>query len=311
LASMILFVRSMSKSIIRRVSTGDNRRSLRVRDEAQTVFLAQHGKQIVVAELDGPLFFGTGDKLTQWSAALPEEVRYVVLDFRRVSEVDATGARLLAHLSKDFNKRGGQAVLAHLASEADATIFHEMGVDRIVPKELWFADADHALEWAEDDLLRSRFGEVNDGEIALSELPVFAGCDDATKEVVAANLDRRDLKPGEVLFREGDTGAELYFLVDGRIDIELRLDANGGRARRLSTVGPGAIIGEMALFAGKARLADAVAVGNASLYALSETAFRKLLAERPEAANALLLNIGRELSTRLAVTNQELRLVEG
>ena len=77
-----------------------------------------------------------------------------------------------------------------------------------------------------------------------------------------------------------------------------------------STVGPGAIIGEMALFAGRPRSADAIAVRPASLYALSEASFRILLAEEPEAATRLLLNIGRELSIRLAVTNQELRLVE-
>lgn len=310
LASMVLFVRSMSKSIVRRVGNGANRRSLRIRDEGQTAFLAEHGRAILVAELDGPLFFGAGDQLTRWAAALPDHIRYVIFDFRRVSEVDATGARLVAQLAKDFAGRGGQVALAHLDSSADAIVFHDMGVDAVVPRTHWFRDADHALEWAEDELLRAEFGEEVGGELPLAELPVFVGCGSGVVSAISEKMVRRQLQAYEALFREGDAGTELYFVVGGRIDVELRLDDDGSRTRRLSTVGPGAVLGEMALFAGKARSADAVAATDVTLYALSESAFRALLSEQPEAATTLLMNIGRELSARLAVTNQELRMVE-
>ena len=310
LASMILFVRSMSKSIIRRVTRGDARRSLRVREEDQAVFLAAQGNGIVVAELDGPLFFGTGDQLSAWADALADDVRYMILDFRRVSDVDATGARMLSQLARHFQARGGTVALAHINSGADTAIFHEMGVDKIVPPARWFGDSDHALEWAENALLEGQFGEEANEGISLKDLPILAGCSDAVVDAVASKLERRELQAGETLFEEGDSGTELYFVVAGRIDIVLRLDNDTERMRRLSTVGPGAIIGEMALFAGRPRSADAIAVRPASLYALSEASFRILLAEEPEAATRLLLNIGRELSIRLAVTNQELRLVE-
>lgn len=311
LASMILFVRSMSKSIIRRTATGDTRHSLRVRDHEQRQFLIDHGRQIVVVELDGPLFFGTGDQLTRWSTALADHVRYVILDFRRVAEVDATGARMIAQMAHDFASRGGRMVLAHLVDEADRQIFHDMGVEVSVPGVHWFSDADHALEWAEDRLLEGAFGEDLANEIALAALPAFAGCSEQTLAALSARLERRELTSGEPLFHEGDAGTELFFLVKGRIDIELTLDDGVKRKRRLSTLGPGAVLGEMALFAGAPRSADAVAASDAALFALSDEAFVDLLESQPDAATQLLLNIGRELSSRLAITNQELRLVEG
>ncbi|HEY4911126.1 MAG TPA: SulP family inorganic anion transporter, partial [Methylomirabilota bacterium] len=60
LAVMFFLVR-MSKSVVRRTYHGDVVRSRKARDPKLMELLSAHGRQIVVFELEGPIFFGTAE----------------------------------------------------------------------------------------------------------------------------------------------------------------------------------------------------------------------------------------------------------
>ena len=66
----------------------------------------------------------------------------------------------------------------------------------------------------------------------------------------AANA--RVLEPGDILFREGDDGEEMFAVIDGELELQV-----AGRA--VDRVGPGAIVGEMALIDRSPRSATVVA----------------------------------------------------
>lgn len=55
---------------------------------------------------------------------------------------------------------------------------------------------------------------------------------------------RRILRAGQVLFREGDAGDCAWVIEDGEVEVSV---TRGGRKQVISRVGPGALLGEMAL----------------------------------------------------------------
>lgn len=61
----------------------------------------------------------------------------------------------------------------------------------------------------------------------------------------------------ETIFREGDPGEKLYFVLDGQVRISKQLPGSGEEA--LAILGRGELFGEMALVDGRPRTADAVA----------------------------------------------------
>jgi len=88
--------------------------------------------------------------------------------------------------------------------------------------------------------------------------------------------DRRaiDVAPGTVLFREGDAGDAMYGVIAGEIDI-----VKYGSV--IETIGPGGIIGEMAVVDGSPRSADAIVRDEARLSRIDRQHFEHLVANHP------------------------------
>src|SRR5262249_28297456 len=103
----------------------------------------------------------------------------------------------------------------------------------------------------------------------------------------------REVKTGEVIFREGDPATEMYLLVKGSVEIRL-----GNRL--LATLGPDSIFGEMALVDSSARSATAVAATDATIVPVSEYQFLFLVSNAPRFA----LKVMRVLVGRLRSANQ-------
>jgi MFS superfamily sulfate permease-like transporter len=104
--TVLFFLMRMSKSVIRRVYRGDVAHSRRTRDPRLMELLSVEGRKIIVFELEVSIFFGTAEFLaTQIETVLEEPTAYVVLDLKRVNELDSTGARVLqqvhARLARD------------------------------------------------------------------------------------------------------------------------------------------------------------------------------------------------------------------
>ena len=61
---------------------------------------------------------------------------------------------------------------------------------------------------------------------------------------------RVHLDQDEILFEQGDPGDSMYFLLQGHLCVRLR--RSDGCETRLDELGPGAVVGEMALLTGQA-----------------------------------------------------------
>src|SRR3546814_19082270 len=106
-------------------------------------------------------------------------------------------------------------------------------------------------------------GTVDD----LRHLKIFARMVDSELERVAALGEGVDAEPGAILIDQGDVGTECFLVLEGDGGIYLGDE-------EVASIGPGAIVGEMALIGHKPR--------NASVRAL--TAIRLLSFENGRAA---------------------------
>ncbi|MBC5763799.1 Crp/Fnr family transcriptional regulator [Ramlibacter sp. GTP1] len=122
----------------------------------------------------------------------------------------------------------------------------------------------------------------------MSANPWFGALPAADRKAVLAACERQRLRPGEMLFRQGDavpagTGA-FYGLVEGRIKASsLRED---GKEAILVVLEPGNWFGEISLIDGEPRTHDATALGDAEVMALPRAAFDALM-KRPAFSHAV------------------------
>jgi CRP/FNR family transcriptional regulator, dissimilatory nitrate respiration regulator len=80
----------------------------------------------------------------------------------------------------------------------------------------------------------------------LEHAEFFAGLDPVFRRQVAEICTPRQVKKGECLFREGDAGDSVYFLVSG--NVELTKAASNGRNVAIRVMKDGEIFGEVVLF---------------------------------------------------------------
>jgi SulP family sulfate permease len=316
LVAMVLFIRSNLKHPVRRVAHADHRTSRKVRPAAAAELLRAHGSRIALIELDGALFFGTAETADREIERLARGADFIVIDMHRVTDVDASGARVLLQAADLVQRAGRQLLLAGLAPrDARARIIRDMDVHGRLTDAAFFADADRALEHAEDRLLASLAPAAADpAPLPLAE--TLLGARLAPDELLrlATLVVERRIARGEAVFRTGDPGDALYALLQGQVGIWLpgsADDADGARSRRMVSYAPGVTFGEIGLLQNRPRSADAIAESDAVVLELPRAAYERLATEEPALLSKILLNLGALLASRVRALTDELRAEEG
>lgn len=107
-----------------------------------------------------------------------------------------------------------------------------------------------------------------------------------------SSIVQKSFETGAVIFRQGDTSADMYHILSGRVGIFLPR-AEGDLL--LSELGPGSLFGEMALINGPPRTATATALEPVKVNLIPEDVFRQNTLGLPEWS----LSIARVLADRL------------
>ncbi len=310
MAAMLLFVRRNSRSIIRRELYGNAHHSLRQRSISRMRELEREGNRIVVLELEGALFFGTADQLAREVERLAAKTDYLILDFRRVTEIDVTGARILQQTAQQVASRRCHLLLAAINPEgARGRMLTASGLSGLPDPRYWFDTADAALEWAENAVLEQfELAEPQARRLDLRETQLGRGLKDEELAVLLAHVAEIVIAPNQPLFRAGDAADGLYVLVSGGVSIRVR-GSHG--FRRVASFAPGVVIGEMGLLDGGPRSADAIADDHSAAYRLSSADFEAIRQDNPYVAAKILFNLGVEMATRLRYTTLELQQAEG
>lgn len=137
---------------------------------------------------------------------------------------------------------------------------------------------------------------------ALRATPLFAGLDDATLALLAAELPTSMVEPGVEVIRENEPAEEMYVILAGEIEVVKR--SRRGFEVRVAMLGPGDWFGEMGILDVQVRSATVRSVAPTFLLRLNRPLVRHLLIERDPASYACVLeNVARELSRRLRVAD--------
>lgn len=310
LIGMVMFIARHSRDPVRHVSRAAQRSSRRIRTPAQVEALRTHGDAIVVIELQGPLFFGTADAASRGIERHAASAQQVIVDFRRVTDVDVSGARVLLQAGVALAAAGRRLLVSGLV-EGDAGLraIREVDVRGALADMERHDDVDLALEAAEDRLL-AQLGAVPPPaqRLPLADTMLGAGMTPEQVQVLAGCLGERVLARGETVFRQGEPGDAMFVSVQGRIAIWAR--GTGHAERRLVSFAPGVVFGEMAMLSGAPRSADGVAEEDAVVLELSRATFERLQVEHPALAGQLLRNVSLHLAARLRTVTEELQAAQ-
>jgi sulfate permease, SulP family len=306
--AIALFVVRMSRSNIRRRYNCDKIHSRKARTPEEAALLEKHGGDILVLELQGVLFFGSAEMLSDdTERASAAGMRTIILDLRRATEIDATGARILTEIQTSLARKNQHLALALAKNSQTAARLSEAGIIEAIGTGCVFEDIDRAIEWAEDELIRTDAKDTKSDEIPLASVDLLSTLTSTEREAIERHTRRETFPRGKIIFREGDPGQELFIITKGRASAYLK-QINGGEIR-LATFAPGTIFGELATLDAGPRSASVVA-DDVVCYVLSDQQFAVLAKDAPSVAIKLLSGLGRELSRRLRRANQTIHQLE-
>jgi CRP-like cAMP-binding protein len=124
---------------------------------------------------------------------------------------------------------------------------------------------------------------LEDDIAILNQAPLFHLLNRDALRLVAFAAENRMLRAGDVLFRKGDRSDGGYVVSRGAVALDARDD--GSPATFIA--GPGALIGQAALFTRISRPATASAREPSTVIRISPSLMRRVLEEFPDAAAAM------------------------
>src|SRR5579872_4281640 len=145
---------------------------------------------------------------------------------------------------------------------------------------------------------------IEDDIAFLERVPTFAQLGFSALQIVAIGSETKHLEDGEVLFRAGETADAGYVIQSGSLKLtrhEVR------RSDPSMLVGPGVLVGELALLTETVRPATAIAAEPTTVIRISRSLFRKVLEGFPEAA----LLMRDRLAQRANLATEEITALRG
>ena len=141
----------------------------------------------------------------------------------------------------------------------------------------------------------------------LANSKLAAEMTDEQRKALAAAMTLRELAPGEVLVREGDTDDHLYVVASGVLGI---IKAAGTENEMtINTVKAGDVVGELSFLDGATRYASLVAMSSSRVLGLSRGDLEGLLDKNPQLVYRVMRAIVRvvhDIQRRLSMQTVEL-----
>jgi SulP family sulfate permease len=326
--AVILFVVDYSRvGVVKHVFSGANYASRVERPRLYRQLLRQKGQWLYILELQGFIFFGTANRLLdqvrqRLSAPGLPSPHFVVLDFRRVSGLDASAILSFAKLKQLAQGRNLTLIFTQLSPQLQRRLEKEVfaGADNAAWRV--FPDLDRGVEWCEEQMIQdfasvglsgqprtarqrleetlsglgrplSWWGQLESEDKQHRAKPASA----SIIESLMKYLERQDVEAGYYLIREGDAFTSLYFIGDGQVTTERAYP--DGRKVRLRTMGAGTVVGEVAMYLGSKASASVVTDRSSTIYRLSSEKLSEMEGADPLVAAAFHKFMAQLLSERL------------
>lgn len=130
-------------------------------------------------------------------------------------------------------------------------------------------------------------------------------------QCVAAYMRLVHFPAGSALFSAGDSTNTGYMLLVLDGDVSVDTGAVGGKPKvEISVLGPGALLGELALVDGAPRSANCTAVSAVTAAGLTSAGLQRLLEQYPQVGAKLALFIARNAADRLRALSEQLQMYD-
>jgi CRP/FNR family cyclic AMP-dependent transcriptional regulator len=116
---------------------------------------------------------------------------------------------------------------------------------------------------------------------SLSKVALFSACSKKELEKVAKASDEITMTAGTMIIDQGQTGREAFVIVDGDVTVK----RNG---RKVATLGPGKVVGEMSLLDHGPRTATVMCDTDCTLLVIDQRRFRSVVEDIPAISHKLL-----------------------
>jgi glutaminase len=280
---------------LRRVYRADEVHSKRMRRPDQARLLDRFGHLIAVYELQAELGFIEAERVTRRIVEDMGSAYFVIVDLTRTLRIDGVAITLLNTARRTLEEAGKGFAIVSISGDLPQSF----------EQDKHFATIDQALEYYEDRVLEQAGGDLADTAIPLEQFEVLTGFDDEKLSQLTRRLRMQNFERGTTLIAANTMAAELFFLIEGHVDIAVRV--GNGPSHRVSTVEAGTLFGELALFGSGPRTADVVAASRGSVMVLDRDALEDLQAVAPATHSALMMAVGASLADRLRRANAEIR----
>ncbi|MFN2188937.1 MAG: SulP family inorganic anion transporter, partial [Candidatus Promineifilaceae bacterium] len=302
LLAVILFVVGYSRvDVVKHELSGKTHRSRVVRPRDQREVIRREGDRIFILQLQGFVFFGTADNLLSTirhrveNAELPK-VRFVVIDFRRVSGIDSTA---LLRFERMF-QLGSQFEFAILLAEPSVEIARQFQSSAFYiddQRSQIYPSLDRAVEWCEDQILIEMGLDLDSPELPMKELLFKLLPAAENLDALLGYFDRLALEPGQYLMKQGDEADNLYIVESGQLTAQL--EPPDRAPIRLETMGGGSLIGELGFYLNQKRSAAILVDKPSTVYRLTSENLKKMEKNDPGASSTLHQIVIRLMSERV------------
>lgn len=118
----------------------------------------------------------------------------------------------------------------------------------------------------------------------LRNVPLFSACNTKDLQKIASASDESTVPAGYKLTDQGQMGNQAFVIIDGSVTVS----RNG---KKVATLGPGAVVGELSLLDHGPRTATCTTDGETTVLVIDQRHFMAVLDDVPAMSHKLLANL--------------------
>ncbi|PQZ91571.1 glutaminase A [Arthrobacter sp. MYb227] len=247
--------------------------------------LAEYGKRAHILELAGDLLFAGTESMVREVSDLSADVELVILDLRRVDELDKIAIRMI----QDLNNA--------MAAESRTLVLVQDQLFAPLEEVKFFSNRNDAVEWAETTLLlRHGTPDLMPQEVAISDFAALAPLAESDIRVLDAAMTESKVADDQIIRRVGQDFGGVYFILNGKVVTSTH---EGDKPTRHATLSAGMTFGEIALGGEGDQTTRVTALGEVHLKVLTAEAIAQLETKNPSLALRFWKAIARDAYTRV------------
>lgn len=304
----ILQVPKIASSIIRSNYSIKQFRSTHLRSSDDSAVLDRWGDKAKVFELQGEMRFATAEKVVRLIFPASFQAEFILIDFKRVSYLDAGACKLLETLTQQLQKKEQCHLIISGLAKSLLIAFPQLFKEKTIRH---FDELDLALEWIENILIKSHTPHRVTISVPFAENEMCQGLSANQVTLLTKHTETRRYKKDELIVKSGETADTLFFLIRGEVRINLYNKNQSKNKARVATFPAGMCFGELSLIEKATRTANVVANGNVECRVLHVTTFNQLCESDLGLKVHFLVNLAKKLAKNLQQSNLKVLTLTG